>query len=250
MISTPQPSFAALFFTEVSVFLRSLGVFFALLVAAACSAAPVAPAPLPVAPSPSASPAAPAGPQAEFAAWAAEAAALTDVPARALQSYAAAESRVASLAPSCDLKWVTLAGIGAVETDHGRHGSRTLLASGRPSSPIIGPRLDGSRFESVRDTDSGAYDGDTTWDRAVGPLQFIPSSWADWATDGDANGRADPQDLDDAALSAARYLCAEGGDLDTDIGWSRAVLSYNNTANYLHNVQSQAAAYAEATANL
>lgn len=194
--------------------------------------------------------AAAAGPQAEFATWAAEVASRTDVPARALQSYAVAESRLASLAPSCDLTWVTLAGIGAVETDHGRHGSRTLLADGRPSQPIVGPRLDGSRFESVRDTDAGEFDGDATWDRAVGPLQFIPSSWADWATDGDDDGRADPQDLDDAAVSAGRYLCAEGGDLDTDVGWSRAVLSYNDTENYLRSVQAQAAAYAEATADL
>lgn len=204
---------------------------------------------MPVAPPPTSAPPS-AAPQAEFAAWAASVAARTDVPARALESYAAAESRLASLAPACDLKWVTLAGIGAVETDHGRHGSRTLLANGHSSSPIIGPRLDGSRFESVRDTDAGEFDGDTSWDRAVGPLQFIPSSWADWATDGDNDGRADPQDLDDAAISAGRYLCAEGGDLDTDVGWSRAVLSYNDTENYLLAVQTQAAAYAEATDDL
>ncbi len=228
--------------------MRSLGVF-ALLVAAACSAPAVSPTSLPVASPPS--PASPsAAPQTEFAEWAASVAARTDVPARALESYAAAESRLASLAPACDLKWVTLAGIGAVETDHGRHGSRTLLADGRSSRPIVGPRLDGSRFESVRDTDAGELDGDTSWDRAVGPLQFIPSSWADWATDGDDDGHADPQDLDDAALSAGRYLCAEGGDLDTDVGWSRAVLSYNDTENYLHAVQTQAARYAEATDDL
>jgi membrane-bound lytic murein transglycosylase B len=229
--------------------LRSLGVVALLVVCAACSAPSVpVPPPLPP-PPPAAAPTAP-DPRSEIAAWAAEVAARTDIPARALESYAVAEARLATLAPSCDLKWVTLAGIGAVETDHGRHGSRTLLADGRSSRPIIGPRLDGSVYDAVRDTDSGAYDGDTEWDRAVGPLQFIPSSWADWATDGDGDGRKNPQDLDDAAVSAGRYLCAEGGDLDTDVGWSRAVLSYNDTENYLRDVQAQAIAYAEATADL
>jgi membrane-bound lytic murein transglycosylase B len=230
--------------------LRSLDVVALLVVCAACSAPPPVPAPLPPPPPPAPAPPVAAGPQEEYVAWASRVARQTGVPARALESYAVAEARLGSLEPSCDLKWVTLAGIGAVETDHGRHGSRTRRADGRPSSPIIGPRLDGARFEAVRDSDSGKLDGDTSWDHAVGPLQFIPSSWKDWATDGDDDGRVDPHDLDDAAVSAGRYLCAEGGSLDTAVGWSKAVLSYNDTENYLRDVHAQATAYAEAADDL
>ncbi|MBM7786454.1 hypothetical protein [Tenggerimyces flavus] len=54
--------------------------------------------------------------------------------AMALQSYAVAEARLAQSRPGCRLSWVTLAGIGAVESDHGQHGGRTLRADGRDLS--------------------------------------------------------------------------------------------------------------------
>ena len=75
---------------------------------------------------------------------------------------------------------------------------------GRTLSPILGPVLDGAGdFAAITDTDGGGWDGDTTWDRAVGPMQFIPSSWAVWGRDGDGDGRSDPSDIDDAALATA-----------------------------------------------
>ncbi len=46
-----------------------------------------------------------------------------------------------------------------------------------------------------------------TYDRAVGPMQFLPGTWGRWGSDGDRDGVSDPQDVDDAALAAARYLC-------------------------------------------
>ncbi len=165
----------------------------------------------------------------------------------ALRAYARAEL----LAPrGCGLGWTTLAGIGWVESQHGSLGGRTLGEDGRSSSPILGPALDGTNgFRAIRATaQSSRWHGDPTWDHAFGPMQFIPSTWATWAADGDGDGTADPLDLDDAALAAARYLCAGDRDLRTGSGWSAGVLSYNNSRAYLDAVRSAATSYAERTA--
>lgn len=179
-------------------------------------------------------------------AWAEEVAARTDVPTRALMAYGNAELVVRSSTPGCGLSWATLAGIGRIESDHGRYGGRALGADGRPSTPIIGVPLDGSPgVKAIADTDGGALDGDPVVDRAVGPMQFIPSTWARWASDATLDGVADPQQIDDAALAAGRYLCADGRDLRTPAGWWAGVLSYNNSVEYGQKVFGLAERYAE-----
>jgi len=85
------------------------------------------------------------------------------------------------------------------------------------------------------------------WDHAVGPFQFIPSTWLRWKADGNGDGVADPQNIDDAALAAGRYLCAGGKDLATGSGWWQAILSYNNSVAYVQNVFTAADGYARAT---
>jgi membrane-bound lytic murein transglycosylase B len=121
-------------------------------------------------------------------------------------------------------------------------------ADGRLSPPVIGIALDGSPgVRAIRDTDRGRLDGDTAWDRAVGAMQFLPSTWARWATRASSDGAPpDPQNVDDAALAAARYLCASGGNLSTGKGWWKAVLTYNESTAYARNVFSAADAYARA----
>ncbi len=114
---------------------------------------------------------------------------------------------------------------------HPAVGRRAELADHR-----AGPRR-GSTVAAIPDAAGG-------WARALGPLQFIPSTWRQWAADGDGDGRADPQDLDDAALAAAHYLCASGGDLSTGAGWSAAIYSYNHSAAYVRSVYAAAQAYA------
>ncbi|HET9140149.1 lytic transglycosylase domain-containing protein [Actinophytocola sp.] len=182
-------------------------------------------------------------------AWADRMAGPTGIPARALLAYGNAEIVLRSTGPGCRLSWATLAGIGRVESNHGQYGGATLGADGRPSKPVIGVPLDGSAgVRAVPDTDGGALDGDAALDRAVGPMQFIPSTWRAWAADGNSDGRADPQQLDDAALSAARYLCAGGRDLATGAGWWAGVLSYNNSVPYGQKVFGLADGYARTAA--
>lgn len=180
-----------------------------------------------------------------YADWAAEVGARTGIPARALTAYAAAEVALRAELPGCGLTWVTLAGIARVESDHGRYGDRTLRADGRPDRAITGVRLDGAGpVAAVPDTDGGALDGDPVWDRAVGPLQFLPSTWDTYGADGDGDGVREPQDIDDAAVAAGRYLCAAGGDLSAAAGWWRAVLAYNPSTEYAEQVLSVADEYA------
>ena len=167
-------------------------------------------------------------------AWVVTYAARTGIPRRALQAYADAALR----AP-CLIGWTTLAGIGWVESGHGTHGGQGIGADGRPLVPILGPVLDG------RGTVAAVPDHHGGWARAEGPMQFLPSTWSRWGADGDADGIADPQDLDDAAYSAARYLCASGQDLATGDGWTVAIRSYNHSNEYVGAVYQAASAYAQ-----
>ena len=107
-----------------------------------------------------------------------------------------------------------LAGVGKVESDHGR--SSELVSSAG----------------------------------AEGPMQFLPGTWAGYGADGDGDGRADPFDPADAVPAAARYLCA----LDVGRNVRTALVSYNcgnpgpacaaAAAGYTARVLSFAAGYA------
>ncbi|GAB2860284.1 hypothetical protein GCM10027074_29330 [Streptomyces deserti] len=157
------------------------------------------------------------------------------LPASVFAAYRQAEEELARTAPGCRLRWQLLAAIGQVESGQARGGR--VDADGTTVTPIRGPRLDGGAFAVIRDTDGGAYDGDAVYDRAVGPMQFIPSTWARWGADGNGDGRADPNNVFDAALAAGRYLCAGGRDLSDPAELDRAILGYNHSAAYLRTVR-------------
>ena len=179
--------------------------------------------------------------------WASQVAAASGVPARALSAYGNAELAMRADQPKCKISWATLAGIGRIESNHGQYAGAVLGADGRPSKPIIGVPLDGSAgVQAIGDTDGGRYDGDAGVDRAVGPMQFIPSTWRKWASDGNGDGLGDPQQIDDAALAAARYLCAGGRDMASPSGWWAGILSYNNSTEYAQKVFGLADGYAKA----
>lgn len=165
------------------------------------------------------------------------------LPVSVFAAYRQTEAELARTTPGCRLRWQLLAAIGQVESGQARGGRVT--ADGTTVAPILGPRLDGGLFAVVRDTDGGAYDGDPAYDRAVGPMQFIPSTWVRWGTDGNGDGRADPDNVFDAALAAGRYLCAGGRDLSDPAELDRAVLGYNHSQDYLRTVRAWYAYFLE-----
>lgn len=138
-------------------------------------------------------------------------------------------SAAAGAPPSCHLPASLLAAIGEVES--GSLAGRTVDAQHRTS--ILGPVLDGSNgFRAIPDTDNGLLDGNSTWDRAMGPLQFIPSTWHTFGVDGDGDGTKDPQDVEDATASAANYLCYGGRDLSNPASLRSAIFAYNASSAY------------------
>jgi len=180
--------------------------------------------------------------------WAARVAAATGIPDRAILAYSSADLTIEAKQPACGLGWNTLAAIGTVESANGTYGGAILLANGYTSKPIIGVALNGGTFggqqvAAIPDTDHGKLDGSARWDHAVGPLQFLPSTWAKWGADGNGDGVASPNQIDDAALAAARYLCASGT-MTTAAGWRAAVFSYNHSNAYVNEVADIANRYA------
>ncbi|WP_370616399.1 lytic transglycosylase domain-containing protein [Mumia qirimensis] len=169
----------------------------------------------------------------------------SDIPTPALLAYQRAASVMAATKPECKLTWPLLAAIGRVESNHGQFGGATVTSTGATTRAIIGIPLDGTNnTATIADTDKGAWDGDTKWDRAVGPMQFIPSTWASVGVDADGDGKSDPNNINDAALGAAVYLCVGGHDLSTDVGARAALLSYNRSTAYADQVLTIARSYA------
>ncbi|WP_235002073.1 lytic transglycosylase domain-containing protein [Actinacidiphila paucisporea] len=158
------------------------------------------------------------------------------LPATVLAAYRRAEASVAQSDPGCHLPWQLLAAIGQVESGQARHGA--VDANGTTYTPILGPVLNGDGFANISDTDGGRYDGDAVHDRAVGPMQFIPSTWEHWGADGNGDGVDNPNNVYDAALAAAHYLCADGRDLAVPKEMDRAILGYNHSQSYLALVRS------------
>ena len=163
------------------------------------------------------------------------------IPSIALAAYRSAEQKMAVAAPGCGLSWNLLAGIGRIESGHA--GGGAVDARGTAVVPIYGPALDGTLpgNEVILQSSVGNR---PTYARAMGPMQFLPGTWARYAVDGKGDGTVNPQNLFDSALAAARYLCAGGLNLREPSQVMSAILRYNNSMAYAQNVLGWAAAYA------
>ncbi|MET8066419.1 lytic murein transglycosylase, partial [Micromonospora sp. NPDC005313] len=210
--------------------------------------------PLPGTPLPGAStaPVLPAGRPADaLAGWAQRVSAVTGVPVVALQAYAYAELALAQTNRGCQLSWTTLAAIGYVESRHGAANGATLQADGRALPEIKGQPLDGQGGRSrIPDTDQGLLDGDRVFDRALGPMQFIPTTWQEIGADADGDGVKNPHDIDDAALAAGLYLCKGGRNMTIPGDWWSAILSYNDVRRYAQAVFDKADEYGRLSRNV
>ncbi|QBX54921.1 hypothetical protein EXE58_05250 [Nocardioides seonyuensis] len=166
------------------------------------------------------------------------------IPQAALAAYQRAQAVINEADPGCRVPWELIAAIGRVESDHGRFGGNELDTNGVARPGIYGVPLKGQRgTQRITDTDAGQYDDDTRFDRAVGPMQFIPSTWAVVGVDGDNDGRRNPQDIDDSALAAAVYLCSGEDDLSAEQGQRASVYRYNHSNDYVELVLAFMRAY-------
>ncbi|MGQ4616361.1 lytic murein transglycosylase [Nocardia sp. R7R-8] len=170
------------------------------------------------------------------------------IPGIAVAAYQNAERVLAAQNPVCGMPWSLLAGIGRVESTHAYGGKAD--ADGNPLSPVYGPVLDGSLSGNhvVRDSDDGALDGLDSYDRAIGPMQFLPDTWKRYGADGNGDGIADPQNLFDAALTAGKYLCDGGLNMRDLAQQSKAILRYNHSMAYVANVMAWETAYSTGVA--
>jgi len=166
----------------------------------------------------------------------------TGIPAVVLDAYRRAAARMGQERPGCNLTWPLLAAIGRIESGHARAGA--VNAFGTTWTPILGPQLDGTgTFAVISDTDGGSLDGDSAYDRAVGPMQFLPGTWRLYGRDGNGDSRSDPHNVFDAALAAASYLCVGGRDLSDPAQLRAAVFTYNHSDAYVATVLAWAQAY-------
>lgn len=168
---------------------------------------------------------------------------VTGIPGTALVAYRNAERILSETNPLCGLHWSLLAGIGRIESNH-VFGGR-VNDDGNPWTPVFGPLLDGSLAGNVvvYDSDGGAMDWNAEFDRAIGPMQFLPQTWSGYAVDGNGDGIADPQNIFDAALAAGEYLCDSGTNLADTAQRVRAILRYNASMAYVRDVMAAADEY-------
>ena len=161
------------------------------------------------------------------------------IPATAFDAYRTASLAASGVTEICAVDWTILAGIAQVESRHGQiDAAHDLVANGDVVPPIRGRPLDGTGgTQTIPDTDGGALDGDATWDRAMGPLQFIPTTWSELGRDGNGDSVADPDNMYDAAMTAVAHLCLrEPGDYTQRHELRRALVAYNASGRYAEDV--------------
>ncbi len=168
------------------------------------------------------------------------------IPAIALSAYRNAESMMSRAYPNCGVSWNLLAGIGRIESMHANGGATD--SRGTAVNPIYGPALDGTLPGNEVIVQAAQANGRVTYARAMGPMQFLPGTWSRYASDGDGDGKADPQNVYDATLAAARYLCSGNLNLRDSSQVMTAILRYNNSVAYARNVMGWAASYATGVA--
>lgn len=160
------------------------------------------------------------------------------IPERALAAYRTIDGWCPGL------RWELVAAIGQVESGHGASGGASLDPDTGVAAPwIFGPPLDGTNGTQRLPVGTwlGWWGLAGPWQQAVGPMQFLAPTFTAWAVDQDGDGTANPHDIDDAAATAAQYLCGSAGEVADE---RAAVLRYNHSDVYADRVLALADAIA------
>ena len=126
------------------------------------------------------------------------------------RAYLGWYQRAAKICPG--LPWPVLAGIGMVESGHGRS------------------------------TAPGVHTA-ASFEGAEGPMQFEPQTFAAYAVKADPHRQLSPYDPEDAIFTAASMLCADGARKGTHQGLRSALLAYDHVGWYPPAVLSWATRY-------
>jgi len=91
-------------------------------------------------------------------------------------------------------------------------------------------------IEAVHYVETGCSDStnETSYAGATGPMQFMPGTWRTYAADGDGDGQANINDVEDAVFGAANLLASSGaaeGNIDA------ALFNYNHAQWYVDKVK-------------
>lgn len=168
------------------------------------------------------------------------------IPSAALSAYQRGSQIINAADPTCNIPWELLAAIGRVESNHGQYDGNILGSDGVSSPGIFGPQLNGKNgTQAITDTDGGLLDQDSVYDRAVGPMQFIPSTWSSVKVDADGDGQRNPQDIDDASLASGVYLCSGTDDMSARSGQEASIFRYNHSRAYVDLVLRIMEAYSQ-----
>src|SRR3954451_14037727 len=161
--------------------------------------------------------------------------AVNGIPRGVFPAYRRATANLAVVRPNCGLTWPLLAGIGKVESAHASRGR--VDVAGTTRGRILGPVLNGRHGNGrITASDKGRYDADTTWDRAVGPMQIIPQVWDEFGADGNGDGSRNPNNVYDAVTTVAVVLCAQGDDLKRPRDLVSALLRYQHSKDFVATV--------------
>lgn len=173
---------------------------------------------------------------------------VSGIPQRMLAAYQNAATRLPDEAPKCKgMRWPILAGIAKIESNHAS--GRKISTNGDITPRILGVVLNGSgaggNTTTFPDTDGGRWDGTSTAERAVGPFQFLPSTWETNGRDANDDGETNPHNADDAALGAAVYLCGRSRNLADRSQLKSAIFQYNRSHTYVADVLSRIDRYSQ-----
>ncbi|MDO4631188.1 MAG: hypothetical protein Q4A82_02755 [Corynebacterium sp.] len=163
------------------------------------------------------------------------------IPETALRAYAYAAWSASK--KNCNLGWPTLAALGEALSDHGQAHGSMLNDDGTTSIPLRGLNLfDPIHPQEVGDTDAGFFDGDPTKDIPIGPMQIMPSRWEQFNTAVESAGKSNPDNINDAALTLADFLCSVGSPSASD-GWANGIQQINANPEFVKHVHAIAKKY-------
>lgn len=167
----------------------------------------------------------------------------TGIPQVVQNAYLEAQSYLASSDPSCQLSWADLAAIGQIESGQARWDGTRLASNGETYPPILGPALNGKHGTAALASPSvPLFDGAGPYERAVGPMQLLPTTWLSVAPSLPTGIPNDPNNVYSAAMAAGIYLCRAAGPagMRSPAGLRRAYASYNHSRSYVRHAVSLA----------